>query len=101
MWPVGLGSVRTGDDINTIFSEVIDFKLFLLRGLESVGITFHSLAFSGAEMRAKLQRNLWNTLHNPKNDYSLVILVDSVNLYIASVVRDLVLRRLGRIACFG
>lgn len=49
------------------------------------GCPFRSLLLSGAATRAKFGRKLWNTLHNPSNDWSSVRVVGCSSLCTAVV----------------
>lgn len=70
----------------------------LLTAPKGVRRSFRSLAFRVVATRAKLGRNLWNTLHNPRSEQSAVMYVGSFNPLMAFVVCDVSLRRPGRIA---
>lgn len=70
LWPLLLGNARTGDDINTLFRELIDFSSSLLIDPKIAGWSFFNIWLSEAARRAKLGTNLLETLQIPKKDRS-------------------------------
>lgn len=75
MRPVVLENVKTGGDIDALFSEFMELNSSSSRNLKGADGSFRSLALSGTAKRANLGTNLRNVLHIMRNENGFMILL--------------------------